>query len=260
MASQVWANQELRLRVNRYIEIRSVIGKVTYQQGKTARHAHVGMRLEKEGDRLMTDKNSHALLMLDTGIGFLEMSQQTNFTIKKLQTSKDGGKITDLKVTSGQLHLKLRSFEHSSSQLRIESPAGIAGVRGTEFGLTVSPIGRMGVATLRGSVATIAQKQTVYVNRGFQNFVIPGKPPSIPVPLRNNTELSISILEQIVNQRAHIKGKVDPVNSVAIENRPLISNEMGIFDINVPLAADRIVSVNVTTPLGKHQEYKLNVP
>jgi hypothetical protein len=44
--------------------------------------------------------------------------------------------------------------------LEISSPSGVAGVRGTVFGVAVDPKGKTGISTLEGAVATTAKGQT----------------------------------------------------------------------------------------------------
>ncbi|MBD2567260.1 FecR family protein [Anabaena lutea] len=258
--SRVSAQNNFQLRVNRYIEVRRVSGDVTYQNGKTSQSARIGVKLKNVGDSISTGQRSSSMLALDTGIAFVQVAENTKLEIQKLQQTRNGGHITNLQVRSGQVRLKVRPFTHKDSSLQIETPAGIAGVRGTEFGVNVQPTGKTGVATLSGSVATTAQGQSVYINKGFQSLVIPGEPPSAPLPLRNDTSLNLQILEEEGNQQARIVGKVDPVNLVIFANQPLTTDRSGKFDITIPMPANRRVAVTVTTPLGKKQDYELVVP
>ncbi|WP_071191975.1 FecR family protein [Trichormus sp. NMC-1] len=258
--SRVSAQNNFQLRVNRYIEVRRVSGDVTYQNGKTSRSARIGIKLKNVGDSISTGQRSSSMLALDTGIAFVQVAENTKLEIQKLQQTRNGGHITNLQVRSGQVRLKVRPFTHKDSSLQIETPAGIAGVRGTEFGVSVQPTGNTGVATLSGSVSTTAQGQSVYINKGFQSLVIPGEPPSAPLPLQNDTSLNLQVLKEAGNQQARIVAKVDPVNLVIFANRPLTTDRSGKFDITIPMPANRRVAVTVTTPLGKKQDYELVVP
>ncbi|MBD2625823.1 FecR family protein [Trichormus variabilis] len=258
--SRVSAQNNFQLRVNRYIEVRRVSGDVTYQNGKTSQSARIGVKLKNVGDSISTGQRSSSMLVLDTGIAFVQVAENTKLEIQKLQQTRNGGHITNLQVKSGQVRLKVRPFTHKDSSLQIETPAGIAGVRGTEFGVSVQPTGKTGVATLTGSVSTTAQGQSVYINKGFQSLVIPGEPPSAPLPLRNDTSLNLQVLEEEGNQQARIVAKVDPVNLVIFANQPLTTDRSGKFDITIPMPANRRVAVTVTTPLGKKQDYELVVP
>jgi FecR protein len=258
--SQVFAQDNFQVKFNRYLEVRSISGNVTYQNGQTSQPARIGVKLKNVKDSITTGQRSTSMLELDSGIGFLQVAENTKLQIQKLQKTSKGGNITNLQVTGGQVRLKLRPFINQDSSLQIETPAGITGVRGTEFGVIVQPNGKTGIATLSGSVATTAQGESVYVNKGFQSLVIPGEAPSPPSLLRDDTNLELQILAAVDNQKVRIVGKVDPVNLVILANQPLTTNRSGKFDITILVPANRRVAVTVTTPLGKKQDYELAVP
>ncbi|MBJ7296094.1 MAG: iron dicitrate transport regulator FecR [Anabaena sp. LE011-02] len=257
---QALAKNNLQLRVNRYLEVSSIFGNVTYGNQQTSQPANVGTKLQKVGDSISTGKNSRTILALDTEIAFVEVAENTKLQIQKLHSTSNNGKVTELLVTGGQVRLKVRPLNNRESRLEIKTPAGITGVRGTEFGVSVQPSGKTGVATLKGQVVTSAQGKTVSVNKGFQSFVIPGKPPSPPVRLQDDTSLQIKILADMGNQQAKIAGKLDPVNLVILANEPLITNQNGEFEVITALPNNRKIAVSITTPLGKKQKYELAVP
>lgn len=257
---QALAKNNLHLRVNRYLEVRSIFGNVIYGNQQTSQPANVGTKLQKVGDSIGTGKNSRTMLALDTEIAFVEVAENTKLQIQKLHSTSNNGKVTELLLTGGQVRLKVRPLNNRESRLEIKTPAGITGVRGTEFGVSVQPSGKTGVATLKGQVVTSAQGKTVSVNKGFQSFIIPGKPPSPPVRLRDDTILQIKILADMGNQQAKIAGKVDPVNLVILANEPLITNQNGEFEVITALPNNRKIAVSITTPLGKKQKYELAVP
>ena len=257
---QALAKNNLQLRVNRYLEVSSIFGNVTYGNQQTSQPANIGTKLQKVGDSISTGKNSRTMLALDTEIAFVEVAENTKLQIQKLHSTSNNGKVTELLVTGGQVRLKVRPLNNRESRLEIKTPAGITGVRGTEFGVSVQPSGKTGVATLKGQVVTSAQGKTVSVNKGFQSFVIPGKPPSPPVRLQDDTSLQIKILADMGNQQAKIAGKLDPVNLVILANEPLITNQNGEFEVITALPNNRKIAVSITTPLGKKQKYELAVP
>jgi hypothetical protein len=257
---QALAKNNLHLRVNRYLEVRSIFGNVIYGNQQTSQPANVGTKLQKVGDSISTGKNSRTMLALDTEIAFVEVAENTKLQIQKLHSTSNNGKVTELLLTGGQVRLKVRPLNNRESRLEIKTPAGITGVRGTEFGVSVQPSGKTGVATLKGQVVTSAQGKTVSVNKGFQSLIIPGKPPSPPVRLRDDTILQIKILADMGNQQAKIAGKVDPVNLIILANEPLITNQNGEFEVITALPNNRKIAVSITTPLGKKQKYELAVP
>lgn len=257
---QALAKNNLHLRVNRYLEVRSIFGNVIYGNQQTSQPANVGTKLQKVGDSISTGKNSRTMLALDTEIAFVEVAENTKLQIQKLHSTSNNGKVTELLLTGGQVRLKVRPLNNRESRLEIKTPAGITGVRGTEFGVSVQPSGKTGVATLKGQVVTSAQGKTVSVNKGFQSFIIPGKPPSPPVRLQDDTSLQIKILADMGNQQAKIAGKVDPVNLIILANESLITNQNGEFEVITALPNNRKIAVSITTPLGKKQKYELAVP
>lgn len=252
--------QSLKVRVNRWLEVRQIQGSVTLISGQTTRAARNGDRLQSVGDGVQTGANSNTVLAVDTGIGFVNVSEKTNIRVQQLEKLPDGGHITRLQVTGGQARLQVRRFTHPSSRLEIQSPAGLSAVRGTEFGVSIQPDGKTGVATLEGKVAAIAQGASVPIEAGFQSLVVPGEPPTPPTRLREDTRLQLQLLESVGNNQARIAGQVDPVNLVLINDQPLSLERNGEFDVQVPLPRDRRVRAVVTTPLGTKQLYELAVP
>ena len=251
---------QLRVRVNRWLEVRRVSGAVVYQRGQTRQAARVGLRLQSVGEVIRTGPRSSAVLAVDTGIGFVNISQNTTVRIQQLQTTSQGGRITRLQVTGGQARLQVRRFTHSGSRLEIQTPAGISGVRGTQFGVSVDPVGKTGVATLEGSVVAQAQGRSVLVKGGFQSLVVPGQPPSPPVPLRDDTRLNLVRLTAESRSTARVVGQIDPVNLLVVADRIQVVDGNGRFDLQVPLSGRRQVTAVVVTPLGKQQVYELAVP
>ena len=252
--------QSVQVRFRRWIEIRQLIGTVFSLQGQTSRPAQMGTRLVQVGDGILTGPRSSTVLAVDNGISFINVSENTTLRIQQLSTNPDGGHVTRLAVTGGQVRLNIRPFTHPSSRLEIQTPAGISGVRGTDFGLSIQPDGKTGVATLEGSVVSSAEGESVMVSAGLQSLIIPGAPPTPPVPLRNDTRLRLRRLTAIDNQRARIVAQVDPVNLVLINDQPQTLSPDGLLDVTVPIPSDRSVTTIVVTPLGSRQIYALAVP
>lgn len=253
------ANDKIEVKGDRWIQVRRATGQVFYTRGQKSQPARNGMQLQAVGDTITTKKGASAVLAIDIGTGLIKVSENTSITVKKLLTGKKGDRITELQVNTGQVRLQMRPLTNANSRVEIHTPAGVAGVRGTDFGVSVQQDGKMGVATQEGSVATDAQGQTVLVKAGFQNLTIPGQPPSPPVPLREDTRLNI--IQLIGNgSQARIVGTVDPVNILIIAQQPQNIDANGKFDLTVPLPPNRRVEATVVTPLGKKQIYQLAVP
>jgi len=247
------------VRVDRWLEIQQMAGPVTLYRGQASQPARVGLRLQAVGDGIKTGSKATAVLATDTGIGTISVSEQTSLRIQTLQIAPGNGRITRLQVTGGQVRLKVRPFTNPGSRLEIQTPAGVSGVRGTEFGVSIQPDGKTGLATLSGSVVSNALGKAIAVNGGFQNLVVTGEPPSPAVPLRNDTSLKIEIRKEIKgNVRwARLIGQIDFVNGLTIAGQPQITDRNGRFDLTLPVSSQARVQAVVTTPLGKKQVYDL---
>jgi len=252
--------QTVPVRVDRWLDLQRLHGNVTYQTGgSSARSAKQGDRLAAVGDQLSTGSRSGASLMVDTGIGFVNVFDNTQVRVRSLKYAPDNGRITQLEVMRGQVRLQLRRFNHRGSSLQIWTPAGVSAVRGTEFGINVKPDGKMGVATLSGSVATAAQGRTVLVPGGFQNLTVPGQPPSTAVPLRDSTAFTYRLERRIQNgiRSLRLVGLVDPVNDVLVGSTPQATDRKGNFSLVLPSVSTQKLLVTVITPLGRRQVHEI---
>lgn len=252
--------KDIPIRVNRWISIQQLSGGVTYDRTAGSRPARTGDRLEAVGDGVTTSRKATATLQVDTGIGVINVLEQTKLRVRELSISPTDARITRLQVQQGQVRVKLRPFTNPNSTLEIETPAGLSGVRGTEFGLNVQNNGKTSVAVLSGGVATAAQGVEVQIPSGFQNFTIPGEPPSEPVPLRDDPSLNFQfdrILRSGIRQ-VRLVGQVDPVNLVTVDGQSQVVDRNGRFESVLYFVPSFLrINVVVTTPLGKTQAYEL---
>ena len=253
------AQRPLQVRIERWLALQQLSGEVTYYNGSSNRPATVGDRLRQVGDGIRTGQQSSALLAVDTGIGFVEVSEDTQLRVRSLDVAPDNGHITHLQLDRGQARLRVRSFTHEGSDLEIHTPAGVSGVRGTEFGLAVHPDGATGLATLEGQVDSLAQGVAIQVPQGFQNLTIPGEPPQPPVPLRDDPSLRYEIRRFLdgTRRRARFIGQVDPVNVVLVDGEPQVTDRDGRFGVWLPLRNVVRLEVRVITPLGREEVYDL---
>jgi len=244
---------------NGYVEI------VPYREQR--RKAEIGDRLSDVGDILITGPDSSARLEVDLATGFVSMAENSQLQIRTLSVTNTGARVTELFVLRGQVRLRIRPLNNPATRLEIYTPAGVSGVRGTEFGVAVGPGGQTGVATLEGSVTSSAQGRTVIVDALEQTTIRPGEPPTSPEPLRDNPTLSIETLRPLFRQRdeqgrrlVEVAGFTDSVNLLAVDSAAQVLSQEGRFEVTVPLPVDRRIPVLVTTPLGTRQQYELVVP
>lgn len=259
-ASSALAQQApVTVRVDRWLSIQQFSGNVSYDRANASRAARVGDRIQAVGEGVTTGRASFASLLVDTGVGFINVLEQTRLRVRELSIAPDNGRITRLDVDRGQVRLRLRPFTNRGSQLDIRTPAGVSSVRGTEFGVSVQPDGKTGVATLSGAVETSAQGSVVPVPAGFQNLTIPGEPPSPAVPLKDDPALQHrfeKVIERSI-RRVRLVGQVDPVNLVIVNGQPQSTDRNGQFSAVFFAPSFLRVNVVVTTPLGRSETYEL---
>jgi hypothetical protein len=252
----------------RWLEVRQISGIVTFQN----RDARVGDRLTAVGQTITTDRRSQAVLAIDANTGVVNISENTSLRVKSLTLRRDGSRVTVLTILRGQARVQVRRLNNPNSRIEIDTPAGVAGVRGTEFGVGVSPKGKTSISTLNGQVAAIANNQTVLVNPGYSSLVIPQEPPTAP-RVTPKVVLELRNLSTISNFRVRIVAAVDPLFLVFVNDKPVETQRDGTFDtvIDVPkpcrqpqlLPADRQSYCNlrvvVRSPLGEEQIYNLPI-
>jgi hypothetical protein len=249
----------LSARDERWLELRNLSGIVEVLRNGWWSQAQRGQRLSSVGNSIRTGYGSLARLAVDTGVGFVGVSQDTELRISELYTTSRGGKVTELEVKYGQARVFVRPFTNPDSRLEIRTPSGVMGVRGTNFGMDIQPNGRTALATLEGAVTSSAQGESVSVLGGFQNHTFPGEPPSVPTPLSNDTSLNIS---KLARDRGiiEVKGQISPYNLLFIERISQDTDREGNFDLQFPLPEDNTLQAEVITPLGTEQIYELVAP
>ena len=236
----------------RWLEIEQVRGEVTYH-GSESRSAQIGDRLEAVGQGIDTANRSSSILGVDTAIGRVHVAQNTSLQVNKLEVQPDGARVTVLGITQGQARVQARRFTNPNSRLEIQSPSGIAAVRGTEFGVSVDADGKMAIATDSGSVEVTAQSQSVQVGPGLVSIIVPGSPPTIPRPL--DRQLSLQLLNmRYAGSRTTLKAKVDPANSVLFNGQEIAVNREGIAAAEVALHRSTL-TVTVRNPLGETKDH-----
>ncbi len=255
------AQSQVQVKTNRYLQVEQVQGNVFFRNQNVNRPARKGDRLTNIGDEIVTSGRSTAVLSVDTGVGFVNVDEQTTVRINSLQISNDNGRITNLLVPRGIVRLRIRRFTNPSSRFDIQTPAVITGVRGTEYVVNVKNDGRTVLATLDGAVNTSAQNIDVLVNKGFQNQTIVGEPPSQPVPIQDNTDIDYQTIKLFENgeRQVILVGNVDFANTVSIDGVAQNVDRDGQFRavLNTNSIYRAEIQVIVTTPSGKQRTYDL---
>jgi len=258
LSPQMVASQSsIDVRVDRWLSVESLTGQVEYLSAQSQRSAQVGDYLINVDDGIKTGEDSSSTLRVDTGIGTITLLDNTELRIQRLDFAPDNGRITHLYVSQGNVRVNLRRFSHPGSEFDIETPSGVSGVRGTEFGVIVHPEdSRTGIATQSGAVYAAAQAVTVTVPDGFQTLIRPGEPPldPTPIPAEPTFTYRIDYLVEGDQRRIELIGKIDPINQVYVDEILQSLNEVGEFRYAVLPYRGATVRVRVVTPLGDELE------
>jgi hypothetical protein len=260
---KVEAQRAIQVRTDRYLKVAEVAGNVTYRNlyNYANREARVGDLLQSPSDEISTSANSSAVLKLDTGVGSIYVSENTTIQIRSLMTAADNGRITNLFIPRGKARLQVNKFTNRGSQLNIQTPSGVSGVRGTTYSVTARPNGNMILTTFEGSVATTAQNQTKMVDGGFQNLTVVGEPPSTAVPISNDASLSYAINRQVAGSGRSIifYGYTNPFNTVKVNGLEQSLDRNGRFSVQLPAPSSLKLKITVETSLGKLQTYEIPI-
>jgi hypothetical protein len=278
----------------RSLEIQEIRGSVTFK----GRSAQIGDRLLVPGDEIITGHNSTARLAIDNNIGIVEVAEQTAVRISNL-SGANGEKDTAIFVSRGRVRLSIRrtagttpvtntstiiqanqiaalntfSGLGKSSQaapkkrsartapIRVETPEGVAGVRGTSFGVSVGPDGKTGVDTIEGSVVVSGRTDSeVIVNSGQTTVIFPQTLPVDPTASPALAQLKIHSLSRISGNIYRFSGQIDPMDILYINQQPIKIDRQGQFKIQGILPVSRRLKIVVRGPSARERHYELAVP
>jgi hypothetical protein len=135
--------------------------------------AEKGMSLNS-GDLVKTDEKSFAAIMFTDDKSLLKVQENSTITINGDRQRTTIAK--NLKFDLGQLWLKANKQE---SKIKIETPAGVAAVKGTEFYGLVDQSGKTTIYGLEGVVALENKHGSVDVTQGETGTVTKMEPPDI---------------------------------------------------------------------------------
>jgi hypothetical protein len=257
------ADASLRFQVVRALEVSDVTGTVVVRLGGKSEAAQVGQRLQKVGDSIETQAGAKAVLVLDTQAGTIELAPNTLLRVEYMAVSPKGGYQTQLFLERGQAKVKVKKFANPDSSLEIQTPAGVSGVRGTEYGLTVQPSGDTGIGTQEGKVLVTGQGQSVEIPAGYQTLLRLGRTPESVRALINRPQLRLRWLTQTQTGQIRLAGQIDPINLLLVNQVAYPLDAQGRFDLILPIAPLRArspLTATVITPLGQQQRYELAIP
>jgi hypothetical protein len=278
----------------RSLEIQEIRGTVTFK----GRPAVVGDRLLVPGDEIITGPDSTARLAIDNHIGIVEVAEKTAVKISDLSSSA-GENDTAIFVSRGRVRLSigktaapiasansstiippnqiaaLNTFSGlgETSQIaqqkksprtapvRVETPEGVAGVRGTSFGVSVGPDGKTSVETIEGTVEVSGRTDSqVAVTRGNTTTIFPETSPVAPSASPRLAQLQVRNLSRLSGNIYRLSGQINPIDIIYVNNQEITIDREGKFTIQGILPATRRLKIVVRGSSVREKHYSLAVP
>ncbi|HLO48793.1 MAG TPA: hypothetical protein VK211_10305 [Kamptonema sp.] len=261
------------------------------------RSAKVGDRLLVSGDELVTGNDSIVTLVIDNNSGIVEVAENTAVKIETLSADA-ANPVTAIFVSKGRVRLSITSSASKSSSsralngvsetrvaglnnltgigqidevaqaansaknapVRVRTPRGVAGVRGTSFGVNVGPDGKTGVDTIGGAVGFSGIQQEVTVNAGYWSVINFGGEPTVTKENPALSILRIRSLSRISSRTFRLFGQVQPMDLVYVNGEAIATDAEGKFRIEGDLPLSRRLKVTVRGPSVRERVYELAVP
>lgn len=278
----------------RSLEIQEISGTVTFK----GRPAVVGDRLLAPGDEIITGADSTARLAIDNNIGIVEVAEKTAVKISNLSSSAGGENDTAIFVSRGRVKLSigktaattasaktstiippnqiaaLNTFSGlgktsqivqqkksaKTAPVRVETPEGVAGVRGTSFGVSVGPDGKTSVATIEGAVEVSGRMGSeVVVNRGNTTVIFPQTAPLDASASPRLAELKVRSLSRVSGNIYRLRAQINPIDIVYVNNEAIKIDRNGNFKIQGILPPSRRLNIIVRGPSVTERHYSLAV-
>jgi uncharacterized repeat protein (TIGR01451 family) len=144
--------------------------------------AQVGMSLEV-GDAVKSSDSSGAEITFFDG-STIELEADTQIEVASLNISDTGSTTIGLEQTIGTTISRVTQLVDLASDYDIETPAGVAAVRGSVMIVYVIEDGTTWITNQEGTMWGIAQGVELKIPEGRICIIIPGQPPRL-VPLRS---------------------------------------------------------------------------
>jgi len=152
--------------------------------GTDSVQAAAGMKLDA-GDRVTTGDDGSVLLIFFEG-SVIEIGPGSDVSVEELARDADTGSTTvSLRQIVGSTVNRVEKLADSSSKYEIETPSGVAVVRGTTFSLDVDENGNTELHTDEGNVWFTAGGVTVLVGPGEEASASPGGIPAVSLQVEN---------------------------------------------------------------------------
>jgi signal transduction histidine kinase len=131
----------------------------------------------RSGDRIRTGPQSGVTIFFPDG-SWTELGAEAELSVFELRFRRDGASRTVfLRQWQGRTENYVEPLSASSSLFKIETPSGVATVRGTRFVIEVAPDGFTRLEVSEGELEVTARDMTVRALTGEEILIQPGAPP-----------------------------------------------------------------------------------
>jgi len=144
--------------------------------------------------------------------------------------------------------------------VRVRTPRGVAGVRGTAFGVNVGPNGKTAVQTLDGAVTVGARNREVVTNAGAHAVINPGSEPVLNPRTPRVATLRLRSIRRRNGRNVRLMGQVENLDLVFIDDRLIETDAEGKFDVTLPAPSSGSFRVVVRGPSVRERVYVISVP
>lgn len=258
-----------------YVVVEEIEGIVTY--GPSQMPVTVNQRLGSGESQLVTGNDSKVRLYIPD-LGSVEVSENTALTIKTLSPRR-----TSLFVSRGKVRLAVGTLSGNQDQEKamiaqtgqqlvlaqnnadgnypvdIETPAGVAGVQGTSFGVSVGPNGKTTVSSIQGNVDAIGQGRRVSVRSGQYVVISPGQAPISAQTTPARAKLNVLSLRRVDANTIRVVGKIDPLDILYINSQAIQTDGEGNFVAIVERPLNRRIKFVVRGPEVRETSYEIAV-
>jgi hypothetical protein len=139
--------------------------------------AQVGMSLER-GDAIRCGDNSTAEITFRDGSA-IDLEAGTEIEVDSLACADTGPITLVIKQTIGSIVFRVTKVIDPASRYEVETPTGVAGVRGSAMWVYVIEDGTTWITNLEGDIWAVAQSVELQIPQGQQCIIRPDQPPKL---------------------------------------------------------------------------------
>jgi hypothetical protein len=199
----------------------------------------------QSGDSLRTGDSSRALITFFDGTT-IELKAGTQVEISSLLGASGGGAtIIQLKQQIGETISTVTKLIDTASRYEIETPAAVAGVRGSKMIVKVESSGRTTITNIEGNIYVRAQGVEVTIPVDTQVSVNKGEAPGQPQPTATNPPTTPPVTT--VGAIPSIAG-VWNFTTTVIQSQGVCSDELGLVTTSQVLVLQDLYEVSITSP------------